>query len=429
MLPIYKITVDEENLGLTAVSFVDDPAIDVDFVYFSKEKSLFQFNDEKREVVSPILIPDQLIYRVAEDGTPYYIKWTREVIEQCAKRYLSNQYNNNVTIMHPQFYDETLSYEDVLEDDVFLVRMWIIDDVETDIANTEYGFNKLPQGTLMVHYKVLNEELWQRIKSGELKGLSIEATARLEKVNFNKIQNKHMTLFERITEFLNSISDEVKELETVVSKDNTDSAQVEIKYIVDDESFITVDSEGIARNGVTMEALQQGEYMLADGNIFVVDENSRFVETKPQEEATVEEKLEAPIAEKKEEEMPIAQDEEKKEEEPTEDKPTEDVEKIDESKEVEINEGKVEEDVREIETIEVKINESAFNVEKEIANHINNLISEISSKEDEIKLLQSRIAELEKSTPTSEPLKPMINQSNNDVDYSDIVNKLNRYKH
>lgn len=429
MLPIYKISVDENDyLGLTAVSFVDSPAIDIEFVYFSKEKSLFFSHDEKREVVSPILIPEQLIYRIAEDGTPYYMKWTEEVIRECAQRYLSNQFNNNVTIMHPQFYDSSLSYEDVLEDDVFLIRMWIIES-DDDVANTVYGFNHLPKGTLMVHYKVLNEELWQRIKSGELRGLSIEATASLKKINFNK-ENKKMTLFEKITEFLNSISDEVKELEDVAKKDNTESAKIDLKFLVNEneETYITVDSEGIARNSITMEALQQGEYILADGNILVVDADSKFVETRPQEEATVEEKLEAPIAEKKEEEMPIAQEEEKKEEEPTEDKPTEDVEKIDESKEVEINEGKVEEDVREIETIEVKINESAFNVEKEIANHINNLISEISSKEDEIKLLQSRIAELEKSTPTSEPLQPKINQ-NSDVDYSEIVDRLNRYKH
>lgn len=429
MFPIYELDFDENNeyQGMQAVSFVESPAIMTDFVYFSNQDEKMFLQEDKRIVVSPLLIPNQLIYRRTEDGTPYYIRWSEDVIRKIAQKYVKEMKQNVITVEHPMMDNPNLTYNECAIDDVYMLKMWIVEDMENDPINTIYGYNKLPKGTLCVMYKVHNRSLWKKIKNGEVKGLSLEAVCKLSKVNFTKIEKNNMTLFEKITEFLNSISEEVKELEDVAKKDNTDSAEVSIRYMVDDDVFITVDSEGIARNGITMEALQQGEYLLADGNILVVDADSKFVETRPQEEATVEEPIEAPIAEEKvEEEMPIQEAaEEEKKEEATEDEPTEDVEKVDESKEVEIIEEKVEEDVEEDKRVEVKINESAYKIEEEVANHINTLLSEISSKEDEIKLLQSRIAELEKSTPSSEPLKPMINQSN-DFDYDGLYERLNK---
>jgi len=181
--PIYNVFIDETDLGLTAVSFVDSPAIQTDFIYFNEQNRMYLSSNEKREVVSPILIPNQLIYRenVLKDGTKqqYYIRWTAETIEQAAFMFLINQYNNNVTIMHPYFYSDNLKYEDTLIDDVMLKRMWIVENSETDDINTKYGFKDLPEGTLCVHYKIYNRKLWQRIKSGELKGLSIEAFASI----------------------------------------------------------------------------------------------------------------------------------------------------------------------------------------------------------------------------------------------------------
>ena len=191
--PIYDITFNPaEDIGMSAISFVDYPAICQDFVYFSKDGkanhcelksgSIIMANAEKHEIVSPILIPNQLILRIDENGNKYYNRWPKEVIEELATYYFLNQFQNHFTIMHSFFqehkddyYEQSYQkYEGYFIPDVYMLRMWIIDDETRDEANKKYGYH-LPNGTLMVHLKVHNRKLWSRIKSGELKGLSIEA--------------------------------------------------------------------------------------------------------------------------------------------------------------------------------------------------------------------------------------------------------------
>lgn len=185
--PVYDIVFDPTyDIGMSAISFVDYPAICQDFVYFSKDGkanhcelksgSIIMANAEKHEIVSPILIPNQLILRVDENGQKYYNRWSKEVIEEIATYYFLNQFQNNFTIQHSWFTGdmEEEDYTKSFIPDVYMLRMWIIDDETRDEANSKYGYH-LPNGTLMVHLKVHNRKLWQRIKSGELRGLSIEA--------------------------------------------------------------------------------------------------------------------------------------------------------------------------------------------------------------------------------------------------------------
>lgn len=165
--PIYEVSVQDEELGLTCISFVDKPAIRQDFIFFNEAKQKIYFDDDKRIVVSPILIPDQLILRFDEYGNPFYLKWSADTIENAAWKFIASQNWNNVSIGHN---GENISNVDLLQ-------MWIVDN-DFDQANVEYGY-QLPIGTLMVRYHVLNDELWQLIKKGEVRGLSIEALVNL----------------------------------------------------------------------------------------------------------------------------------------------------------------------------------------------------------------------------------------------------------
>ena len=196
---IFDITFDPSaDIGLTAISFVDFPAICQDFIYQSsdnKEKyvsgQLLMANAEKHEVISPILIPNQLILRVSETGEKYYMRWSKETIEKIADYYLMNQFQNNFTFMHSWFDSMDGNYEDSFIKDVYMKRMWIIDDAKTDEANKVYGYH-LPEGTLMVHLKIHNRNLWKKIKSGEVKGLSVVAFTGMQEsgiINYKK-QNK-----------------------------------------------------------------------------------------------------------------------------------------------------------------------------------------------------------------------------------------------
>ena len=302
--PIYDITLDGSEEGLTAISFVDDPAIRRDFIYFSKEKPMiFLFDDEKREVVSPILIPNQLILRQDENGAFYYIRWTEEVIRECAYRYLSNGWFNNFTIMHPMFYNEELTYEDVLQNDVEMLRMWIVEEPDADDINVKYGFD-LPKGTLCVHLKIGNEALWSRIKSGELRGLSIEAFTSIKLVQ-NKLKVKNMdvdkntmSLFEKFLAFMNETKADAEALVKEAAKDKANSGDVTLQYWLDNEHYMQVDAEGYVRDEEA-NLIEEGKYLLADGNYLIVSGDNKFVGTEiASVEVVNEEIVEVPIAEK-----------------------------------------------------------------------------------------------------------------------------------
>lgn len=389
MLPIYDVICKDENEGMTAISFVDEPAILQDFVYFNKQNNFYLSNNEKREVVSPILIPNQLIYRRDNEMGEYYIRWKKETIKQIAEKYVKNQYYNNFTIMHPMFYDDSLTYSDVLEKDIYCLRMWITESKDDEI-NTKYGFNDLPEGTLCVHLKIHNRKLWNRIKSGELRGLSIEAFCNLEKINQTKIKQNKMAkfnnLFEKFVAFMNENNEEILDS---LKEDNTDSALVEIKYYLDNEKYIYIGEDGKCYLSDTNEICPSGEYSLSDGNIIVVGENNEFVETKAEATVAVE-PVEAPIAE--EEILP---------EEPAEEEKPEDVD--------------VDELLKEIEELKAKIEE--LEIENTVLKEENDKLSE------EGEIAQEKINQM-----SQEPsVKPVVLTPNETNSYAEMIARLNRY--
>ena len=306
-IPIFDISVDEEGLGLFGLSFVDNPAIQVELHAFKAEdkQKVYFSSHEKREVVSPVLIPNQLIIREA-DGIPYYMRASEETIKKIYEKYMLSGNWNNFTYMHENM---ELDISERAKDGIYLQRLWIIGDERTDDANTKYGF-ELPKGTLMMKAKVNNRQIWNEIREGKLRGISLEAffdkisTNKALQITYSKMKT-NLELFQKFIAFLNEVSVEADGIATEAKKDMTNSGEIELKYFIDDEHYFVVDGDGIVRdeNG---EQIAEGEYKLADGNVFVVDSNSKFVETKAVGEE--EDKVEAPIAETFEEEK---KDEEK----------------------------------------------------------------------------------------------------------------------
>jgi hypothetical protein len=348
--------------------------------------------------------------------------------------------------MHPTFYNKDMKYEDALEKDVYMLRMWTIEDEKTDDANTKYGFS-LPKGTLMVHFKVHNRKIWQRIRSGELKGLSIEAFTNIARsdndvkldLNMSKLDvtNKQMSLFQKFIQFMNEVSSEAAEIADIAKKDETDSGDVSLKYFVDDEHYIEVDAEGFARDE-EFNLVAEGEYLLADGNTIVVDANNKFVETKSAGEEKVEEPIEAPIAEEKLKKEDDEEDKGETEGEPgdaePEDKPMGDEEgaeatdEEDEDKkrvagaEIEGEEEKkdeelpieeepkeevpVEEPVEELPAtlVPFEIDGVEYQLPQEVVDFINSLIAAKEASMSELSLMKERM-------PSVSPIPAVINQS------------------
>ena len=164
---IVELVVDEDNeeLAIDAISLVTSPAIETDFVYFNNNKANLTFakvNEEKRLLVSPALIPYKQIYRYdANKDKNYYVYFTAETVRKAAESYMKHQNTNSATLQH----EEKVT-------GVHTVESWIVENSTNDKSNL-YGY-ELPVGTWFVTMRVLNDEVWERIKSGELKGLSIE---------------------------------------------------------------------------------------------------------------------------------------------------------------------------------------------------------------------------------------------------------------
>ena len=312
-IPIFDISVDEEGMGLFGLSFVDNPAIQVELHAFKAEEAqkVFFASHEKREVVSPVMIPNQLIIREAM-GIPYYMRASEETIRKMYEKYMLSGNWNNFTYMHENM-DADISER--VKEGIYLQRLWIIEDEKNDDACTKYGFTDLPKGTLMMKCKVNNRQIWNEIKEGKLRGISLEAF--FDKINTNKAlqityskMKTNLELFQKFIAFLNEVSVEADGVATEAQKDETNSGIVELKYYLDDEHYFTVDAEGIVRDE-NLNVVEMGDYRLADGNIFSVGEGGKFIETKAVEED--ENKVEAPIAETFEEEE--KKDEEDKEDE------------------------------------------------------------------------------------------------------------------
>ena len=172
----YKVGIDSET---EAISMVTEPAIESDFVFFSKDKDIVKeafSSDEKHMVYGAALRPDFPIYRYVGENE-YYLEFTSESIERMARDYMMNYRQGNVTIQHEEYANE-----------VFMVESWIKQDMDKD-KSVSVGLDKsLPIGTWFCGFYVNNNDIWERIKSGELKGFSVEAMIDLE--DFAKVKKE-----------------------------------------------------------------------------------------------------------------------------------------------------------------------------------------------------------------------------------------------
>lgn len=181
-LPLYEVTVDSD---VYAISLVDEPAIEVNYVHLKKDdkaKKVVFLEDEAKEkhmVVGPVLIPDMPIYR-NQDGEEFYIQFSKESVERLAYNYIKQGYNmTSFTAQHQYPVNE-----------VYIVESWL-KTTENDKSN-DLGFD-CPIGTWFVGAKVNNLDVWEDIKDGKMNGFSVEAFVSLDELKLNKIKRNKNT--------------------------------------------------------------------------------------------------------------------------------------------------------------------------------------------------------------------------------------------
>lgn len=175
----YRLKPKPMHRGLTKSSFVKEPAIESNFMYFNSEEVLKFVDEEKREIYAPLLIPNKLIFRKNINGESANVYFTAEDIKELHLQGMKNGYDSKINLEH----------SDMNADGVFCFESWIVEDPNNDKSNA-LGFD-LPKGTLMKAYKIESEEILNEIKNKDLNGLSIEVvTDDLEFIEENNNNNK-----------------------------------------------------------------------------------------------------------------------------------------------------------------------------------------------------------------------------------------------
>ena len=153
---------DEQVMGIEAISVVENPAIEEDFIALKNEEvKLAEVSNEKRILLGALLIPNKPIYRRKGDEE-YYIYFSKGTVERASQLYLMNGNQSKATLEHQHSING-----------LTLVESWIVED-EVQDKSRKYGLN-VPVGTWMGSVKVNNDQIWEEfVKTGKVKGFSIE---------------------------------------------------------------------------------------------------------------------------------------------------------------------------------------------------------------------------------------------------------------
>ena len=179
MKKLKKYSVVGDSSDVYAISLVEEPAIEIDYVAFDKDKEtkpnlkfIEDKQNEKYMILGPALIPDKNIYR-NYDGDEFYVSFSAECIEKLSYKFMKTCYGDGCFTKDHESFAQGCS----------LAESWI--KTSENDKSVDYGFD-CPIGTWFVAAKIDSIELWDSIKKGERKGFSIESWVDLEEIIENK---------------------------------------------------------------------------------------------------------------------------------------------------------------------------------------------------------------------------------------------------
>lgn len=195
-LPIYRLDISEDensNVEVDFVALVDRPAIERSFLAFAehKDRMTFAIQDEEEKIISgPLMLADTPIYRYDSSGE-YYVVFTADTIKKIAQKYFKKGYQSNVNLMHDN---------GQVVDGLTMFESWIVD--EKRGIKPMKGYEDVKDGSWFGSFKVENEEVWQMVKDGKVKGFSVEGIFNYSKSGINNPQK----MMQDIINILNQVS-------------------------------------------------------------------------------------------------------------------------------------------------------------------------------------------------------------------------------
>ena len=238
-LPLYEDLITDEACGMLRISLVDLPAVESDFQKFGKTARVQMMSEEKRLIVGVVMRAGFPIYRIDAEHGEYYTTFSAETIRRMAEKYLEENRQNRVNLMH--------AGEEVRG--VQMVQLFIKD---TAKGIAPAGFEDIEEGSLFAEFHVVDDEIWNWIKEGILRGFSLEGFFTME----NTTNQENM---KKLKEMLAKIISKFTEVTT-------------------DKGILTFDGEAeigkdvylLLESGEVVDA-EDGEYKAEDGKTYVVE--------------------------------------------------------------------------------------------------------------------------------------------------------------
>lgn len=188
-LPVYEVEYNENSV-FNCVSIVDEPAVEQYFITLSKQSEIkMAINEEKREVLGVALIPDQLIYRRDDNGKEFYIKFSAETIKKFALNFFENHKNTNGDVQHQFSINGVVFYQSFL--------------IDKEKGINPEPFESLPNGTWLLGAHIYNDDVWNLITDGTLRGFSVDLVSSIKDAKETK---NEIDSLEELVKYLNNIN-------------------------------------------------------------------------------------------------------------------------------------------------------------------------------------------------------------------------------
>ena len=313
-IPVFAVNVDDPGCSISTMSLVDDPAMSIDMVCFSKEQKMnFSIQDESQHNILTCLVRvDFPILRLTEDGNPYYIVFNKETAKVLCQRLMTDGMQQNISLQH----------NGKLIGGIQLQEVFIKD---SSLGISPVGFEDAADGSLMGVYHIEDDALWNECIEGRFKGISIESLLGIEE--FKKIDNK------KTKNSMSKIKDALKRL---LMEFNSLSTNIADLYWEEDSELMVGYKVFVEDEAGNKVPAADGEY-ISDENVIKV-EGGVVTEIEKKEDAPEEtqEEVKEDAQEAQEEAMEAVQEEVQETVEETQETPAETPENKDEDKTAEL---------------------------------------------------------------------------------------------
>ena len=288
----YEGKYNKKSKGVFAISLVNAPATEETFIAMAKQEKIVKFakvDAEQRILMGLVLQPDQLIYRVDEDGNEFEMFFSAETIKDFSQNFFQSGFQLNSKLEH----DEPI-------EGVTFVESWLVENPKVD-KSAAFGL-EYPKGSWLVSMKVDNDDIWNNyIKTGELKGFSIDGMVELEEVNFKsniQMSKSNKNILALLKQIVSGAEQEVE-----VTLGSVKSGELDIQF--DGETlevgapvFLLADeSEKVSLADGTYKIDEGGEIVVKDGLVESMSEAEAEEEVAPEAEVVVDAELEEEVIE------------------------------------------------------------------------------------------------------------------------------------